>query len=185
MFSLILFFAGLVIGGTPGAPSEFLDQQMAGLQAIASSIGGSDNPEMTGFMLITWNNIRVSLLVMGLGLIAGIMPLFVLVTNGMIVGYLLSKISATGENVLLVVLKGLLPHAIFELSAVFLACAFGIRFGMTLIKGIFGSAFGTKEPWAPFVRTATGAVPAVIAVVAFLLIGALVESTITYWLVQS
>ncbi|XID90796.1 stage II sporulation protein M [Paenibacillaceae bacterium WGS1546] len=184
VFSFILFMAGVVIGGTPGAPTDLLEAQMQGVENIAKSIVESENPEWTAFKAITMNNVMISLLVMGLGIIGGIMPFFTLVVNGMVMGYLLSGLAANGENVFMLVVKGILPHGILELSAVFLACAFGMRFGVTLIKGIFGSAFGKTEPWQPFVNTATGAVPALIVVVAFLLLGAVVESTITYWLMS-
>lgn len=184
IFSIILFFAGMVIGGTPNAPTEYLEQQMKGLEGISNSIRTSDNPEWTAFLLITANNILKTIMAMGFGIVAGLMPISMLVLNGMILGYLLSGFSASGENVFMLVVKGLLPHGILELSAVFLACAFGIRFGLTLLGGIFGSAFGRKEPWQPFVRTATGAVPALIVIVVFLLLGAVVESTITYWLMK-
>ncbi|TVX95602.1 stage II sporulation protein M [Cohnella terricola] len=185
IFSAMLFFAGVVIGGTSGAPADFLEQQIKGVKAISDSIVKSETPEWTAFLLITANNIFSTLMVMGLGIIAGIMPLVMLVSNGMILGYMLSILSDKGENMFLLIVKGILPHGIFELTAVFLACAFGLRFGMTLIKGIFGSAFGKKEPWQPFVRTATGAVPALIVVVVLLLLAAAVESTITLWLSKS
>ncbi len=136
------------------------------------------------FLLITANNIFASLMAMGMGIIAGIMPIYTLVANGMVLGYLLSQFSESGENMFMLIVKGLLPHGILELPAVFLACAFGIRFGMTLIRGVFGSAFGKKEPWQPFVRTATGALPAIIVVVVLLLLGAVVESTVTFWLMK-
>jgi len=185
--SIVLFFAGLVVGVTTEGRIGFLDQQLSGIKSISDSIRDSDNPELTGFVLIVLNNLRASLLVMGLGVIAGIMPVFALVSNGLVVGYVLARLSADGGNVWLLVVKGLLPHAVFELTAVFLASAFGIRFGMTLIKGIIGSVSGTAktDPWQPFVRTATGAVPAVIVVIALLVFAAVVESTFTSWLVST
>ncbi|WP_372633990.1 stage II sporulation protein M, partial [Cohnella sp.] len=135
IFSIILFFAGMVIGGTPNAPTEYLEQQMKGLEGISNSIRTSDNPEWTAFLLITANNILKTIMAMGFGIVAGLMPISMLVLNGMILGYLLSGFSASGENVFMLVVKGLLPHGILELSAVFLACAFGIRFGLTLLGG--------------------------------------------------
>jgi len=179
IFSVMLFFAGMVIGGTSSAPTEFLEQQMKGVESIARSIHESDNPEWTGFLLIVINNVFKTIMAMGFGIIAGLMPISMLLLNGMILGYLLAGFSANGENVFMLIVKGLLPHGVLELTAVFLACAFGIRFGMTLIRGIFGSAFGKKEPWQPFVRTSIGAVPALVAIVVLLLIAAVVESTIT------
>jgi stage II sporulation protein M len=185
IFSIILFFAGMVIGGTPNEElAGFFENQLKGIQSISNSISTSSNPEMTAFMLITLNNVYITIMAMGLGIIAGIMPAFMLVSNGMVMGYLLSGFSAAGENVFLLIVKGLLPHGILELSAVFLGCAYGMRYGITLIKGIFGSAFGKENAWQPFVRTAIGSVPALIAVVVLLLLGAIVESTITYWLMK-
>ncbi len=184
IFAVILFFAGMVIGGTPNAPTEYLESQLQGIATLSNSIKNSDTPEIMAFLLITANNIFASLMAMGMGIIAGIMPIYTLVANGMVLGYLLSEFSESGENMFMLIVKGLLPHGILELPAVFLACAFGIRFGMTLIRGVFGSAFGKKEPWQPFVRTATGALPAIIVVVVLLLLGAVVESTVTFWLMK-
>ena len=56
IFSIILFFAGAVIGGTPDAPAEFLEQQIKGIAAIANDAKAADNPEFTMFLLITMNN---------------------------------------------------------------------------------------------------------------------------------
>lgn len=184
VFAIILFFAGVVIGGTPNAPAAFLEQQLKGLESISNSVRASDNPEATMFWLITLNNVFNTLLVMVLGLIAGIMPIVMLVSNGLVIGFLMSEVASEGHNVWSMVIKGLLPHAFFELSAVFLACAFGMRFGVTLFKGIMGSAMGRERPWQAFSATATGAVPALIAIVALLLIGAVIESTVTYWLMS-
>lgn len=184
IFSVILFFAGIVIGGSNSAPVEFLESQLKGISQIADAARKSETPELTMFLLIAANNIFKSIMVMALGIVAGILPIVMLVANGLILGYLLSGIADNGQNVWLLIVKGLLPHGVLELSALFLACGFGIRFGMTLIKGIAGSALGKSNSWQPFVRTATGSVPALIVVTVVLFIAAVVESTITYWLMS-
>lgn len=184
IFSIILFFAGMVVGGSPGAPTEWLNQQLKGIERIANTVQNSNTPELTMFSLIAANNIFVSILAMALGIIAGLFPLFMLVTNGMVLGYLFNGIAEEGHNVWLIVVKAILPHGIIELAAVFLACAFGLRFGMTLLKGILGSILGKEQAWQPFVRTATGSVPGLILVTIMLVIAAVVESTITYWIVN-
>ncbi|MFC5401787.1 stage II sporulation protein M [Cohnella soli] len=184
IFSAMLFFAGIVIGMAPDAPTDFLKDQIKGLASIAEDVNRSAHPERTMFFLVLMNNMTASFLAMLYGLAAGIMPVVMLVTNGLVIGFLIDKASGAGQSVWELVLKGLLPHGIFELTAVFLACAFGMRFGVTLLKGVFGSLFGKKLPWQPFVNTAKGAVPALIAIFVLLLIGAGVESTITYWLMN-
>lgn len=185
IFSIILFFAGMVVGGTDSAPGEWLEQQLTGISKIADTVEKSDTPELTMFILIAANNILKSILAMGLGIIAGILPIIMLVINGMIIGYLLGGFADNGVNVFELIVKGLLPHGIIELSALFLACGFGIRFGVTLFKGIVGSALGKSSAWQPFVRTAIGSLPALILVTVMLVIAAVVESTITYWLMNN
>jgi stage II sporulation protein M len=172
------------VGGSPSSPTEWLSQQLKGLEEIANSVKNSDNPELTMFKLIAANNIFVSILAMALGIVGGIFPVFMLVTNGMVLGYVLDGIAQEGHNVWLLIAKSLLPHGIIELIAVFLACAFGLRFGLTLIKGVLGSILGKEKSWQPFVRTAIGSIPALILITVMLVIAAVVESTITYWLVS-
>jgi stage II sporulation protein M len=184
IFSVILFFAGIVVGGSPNSPAEWLNQQLQGISQISKIVEKSDNPQLTLFMLIAANNIFKSIMAMGLGIIGGIFPIFMIVTNGMIIGYLLGGMAEEGNNVWLLIIKGLLPHGIVELSAIFLACGFGMRFGVTLFKGIAGSTLGKEKSWQPFVRTAIGSVPALIVVTVMLIIAAVVESTVTYWLMS-
>jgi stage II sporulation protein M len=184
IFAVILFFAGIVIGGSNSAPVAFLNSQLQGISQMADAARKSDSPELTMFLIISANNVFKSIMVMGLGIVAGIIPIIFLIANGLILGFLLSGIADHGENVWLLIIKGLLPHGILELSALFLASAFGIRFGMTLIKGIAGSVLGKSNAWQPFVQTASGSVPALILVTVVLVIAAIVESTITYWLMS-
>lgn len=184
IFSIILFFAGLVIGGSPGSPAAWLEKQLQGIAQISKMAERSETPELLLFMFIVVNNVVKSVLAMALGVIGGIFPVYMLVTNGMVMGFLLGEVADQGSNVWLLVVKGLLPHGVLELAAVFLACAFGMRFGVTLIKGIAGSVFNKPQPWEPFVRTSIGSVPALILVAALLLLAAIVESTVTYWLMS-
>lgn len=182
IFSIILFFAGVVVGGSDSAPADWLNQQLKGIGQIAESVNESNNPQLTMFRLVAVNNILISFMAMGLGIIAGIFPVFTLIMNGMVFGYLFGAIADEGHNVWMIIVKSVLPHGIIELSAVFLACAFGLRYGMTLLKGILGSMLGKENAWQPFVRTAIGSVPALILIAVLLIVAAVVESTISYWL---
>ncbi|KIL36350.1 hypothetical protein SD71_08285 [Cohnella kolymensis] len=184
IMSIMLFFAGLLVGGSPGAPAEWLAQQLKGLAQLSNIAHKSDSPELVMFFIIFLNNFLKAVLAMVLGAAVGLFPVYMLVANGMVIGFLLGEIADRGENVWLIVLKGLLPHGILELSAIFLACAFGVRFGVTLLQGIAGSVFGKDRAWHPFVRTAIGSVPALILVFTLLLAAAVVESTVTYWLMS-
>lgn len=183
IISLMLFFAGFFIGMTPDAPTEWLREQIAAVGNVAEELMSTDRPEWQLFWFILWNNVSKALMAMALGLLGGIFPILMLVMNGMVLGFLLGELSSAGANMWDVVVKSLLPHGVVELAAIFLACAFGIRFGFGLFRGIVGSLFGRETPWHSFKRTAIGAIPAAIVVVVLLLIAAIIESTLTFWLV--
>ncbi|MBO9599996.1 MAG: stage II sporulation protein M [Cohnella sp.] len=182
IFACLLFFASAFVGAAVDSQVDWLNGQLAQFDNIKEKIDGSDTPERTMFFILFGKNLLASVMAMGFGIMGGIMPIISLVVNGVLVGYVLRLISWNDQNVWLAIVKGILPHGIFELSAVFLACAFGIRFGLTFIRGISRSLTGKDEPWKPFARTAIGAVPGLMAIVVLLLIAALVESTVTYWL---
>ena len=184
VFACILFFASLFVGGSTNAPEGWMNGQLEEMDRLMKSAVGSDNPERAMFFLIIGKNLLASLMAMGFGIIGAIMPITVLVSNGMLLGYLLHTVSVGGGDVWGTIFKGLLPHGVIELSAVFLACAFGIRFGLTFVRGVWRSLMGKEEPWRPFARTAAGAVPGIAAICVLLVVAAAVESTITYWLVK-
>lgn len=182
IFAGLLFFASAFVGGATDTQVGWLNGQLEQFDQIKQTVEDSDNPEKTMFFIIFGKNLLASVLAMGFGIIGAIMPIAVLIINGMLIGYVLRLVSWSDQNVWEAVVKGLLPHGILELCAVFLACAFGIRFGFTFIRGIARSLTGKDEPWKPFVRTAIGTVPGFIAIVILLLFAAIVESTVTYWL---
>ncbi|MFC5528057.1 stage II sporulation protein M [Cohnella yongneupensis] len=185
IFACILFFASMFVGGSSDAPVDWMNGQLREIQKLRESIEGTDNPERAMFFLILGKNLLASLMAMGFGIVGAIMPIAVLVSNGMLIGYFISLVAHSDKNVWGVVAKGLLPHGIIELCAIFLACAFGVRFGITFIRGIWRSLTGKSEPWQPFARTASGAIPGIAAIVILLTVAAIVESTITYWLASS
>ncbi|MBW5449138.1 stage II sporulation protein M [Cohnella sp. CFH 77786] len=184
IFSALLFFAGIIAGGAPNSSVDWLSGQLQAIQDLADRAREADNPQLEFFWLILVNNLSKSVMAMYLGVVAGVLPLIMLVLNGMIIGFLFGGLADQGQNVWLLAAKGILPHGILELPALFLACGFGIRLGFTLIKGIFGSMLGKTEAWGAFVRTASGSVPALLLIALMLLIAAGIESTVTYWLVS-
>lgn len=187
-FGTILFFAGMVIGGINPAFHAFLNEQMKGLEQIASKIDASDNPQWTMFVLIFMNNAIKSIVIMYLGVFLGILPVFFLVVNGMLIGYLL-KASAElhgGGFVFELVVKGLLPHGILEIPAIIIACAYGMRFGVLILKAGRSFLFGRSQEGttgAELKQFVIRTVPVMVILTITLLIAAVIESTITLWLV--
>lgn len=186
-FSTILFLAGMVIGGTNPAFKAFLDGQLEGLGKLADMIDNSSNPTLTMIIFIFLNNAIKSVVVMYLGAMFGILPFFFLVVNGMMIGYLLKTTADLhgGGYVMEIIVKGLLPHGILEIPAIIIACAYGMRFGVLVLKAggslVFARSKSSglgRELESFTIRT----VPMVVYLTITLLIAAVIESTITTWL---
>lgn len=188
-FGFILFFAGMIIGGTNPAFKAFLDAQLQGLKQLSTIVDNSSNPTLTMFFVIFLNNAIKSIFVMYIGALFGILPFLFLVVNGMVVGYMLQQISVQhgGAYVIEIVVKGLLPHGIIEIPAIVIACAYGMRFGVLTFKGLGSSIFSRsklggigRDLEAFVIRT----VPVMVILTVSLLIAAIIESTITSWLLS-
>ncbi|MGG1555939.1 stage II sporulation protein M [Paenibacillus ferrarius] len=164
--------------------SFFLEGQLQGLKSVSQSLSAKGNPQLWYFIFIFLNNAVKSILIIFLGLFFGVLPLYMLVANGMILGYVLSL--QTNESTLSVVLKGILPHGIIEIPVILIACAYGLKVGMLVWK-MGGQLFLPVER-----RTARRELANVfrlsktliVAIVGLLLLAAIIESTLTYWLVH-
>jgi len=179
----ILFAAGMFIGGTNPAFEQYLTGQLRGIQDIAQSIDSSDNPTLTMFLFIFFNNAIKSVLIMYLGALFGILPIAFLLINGMILGYLYSMLNSQGESAAMIFLTGIAPHGIIEIPAILIASAYGMKFGMLTLRGIGGLLLQRRGIGAEYEFMAVRSVPMMIAIVAALLLAAIIESTFTAWLV--
>ncbi|MCK9862700.1 stage II sporulation protein M [Paenibacillus sp. ATY16] len=184
-FGFILFFAGLVVGGTNSAFSDYLEQQLKALGNVAESLEQTENPTLAFMVFIFLNNAIKSIFIIYIGAIFGIIPIFFLVLNGMVVGFLLQHVAETqGTGDMLTVVLGLLPHGIIEIPAIVVACAYGMKFGILLLKAIGRLVIPGKEAGKSgreieyfMIRS----VPVVVILTVALLVAAVVESTVSVW----
>ncbi|WP_127497531.1 stage II sporulation protein M [Paenibacillus glycanilyticus] len=184
-FGFILFFAGLVVGGTNSAFSDYLEQQLKALGNVAESLEQTENPTLAFMVFIFLNNAIKSIFIIYIGAIFGIIPIFFLVLNGMVVGFLLQHVAQTqGTGDMLTVVLGLLPHGIIEIPAIVVACAYGMKFGVLLLKAIGRLVIPGKEPGKSgreieyfMIRS----VPVVVILTVALLVAAVIESTVSVW----
>lgn len=164
--------------------SHFLEEQLKGLKSISQSLSNKDNPQLWYFFIIFLNNAIKSVIIIFLGLLLGVLPLFMLVANGMILGYVLSL--QTNESTLSIVLKGIVPHGIIEIPVILLACAYGLKLGMLVWKSVaqlfMPAASRTARP--ELLRILNLTKPLIVVIVVLLLLAAIIESTLTYWLVH-
>ncbi len=82
------------------------------------------------------NNAFKCLLVIVLGLGAGIAPVVFIMANGLILGIVIAVTMKTAS--LLYVLVGVVPHGVIELPMVFLSAAIGLKLGVDVLKALLG-----------------------------------------------
>jgi len=180
--SLIAFASGWAAGWTGYAGMDrFAAQSVEGMQHLADWIASTDDPQLWFFLIIFINNAVKAVLFVFLGAFLGLFPIFVLVVNGGMLGYLLQSEPAREIGALELFLKGILPHGILELPALFVACAYGIRFGFLLVRSLLLAATpeGRARAGAELVHFLTMLVPLILLVTAAMFAAAVIESTIT------
>jgi len=124
---IFVFFA--LIGFFVPAPASIAEQIMKIIQEILELTEGMSMAELINF--IFWNNLKVSFMGMVSGILLGIIPVLESMINGYLLGFVASK------TVLIdgfMSLWRIFPHGIFELPAVFISLALGLRMGVYLFQ---------------------------------------------------
>jgi len=74
-----------------------------------------------------------------LGSLFAVFTLFAMLVNGLMIGVVFALASThAGSSLLDMIVFGLMPHGIFELPAIFIAAAFGIKLGRVLLWPLAG-----------------------------------------------
>lgn len=115
-----------VIFPTPEQVSQQISQFM---KEIVEKTKDMSATELSGFIFL--NNVQSSFLGVALGIALGIFPVIFAISNGYIIGFV-ANMSVKEEGILS--LWKLLPHGIFELPAVFISFALGLRLGSSILK---------------------------------------------------
>lgn len=164
---------------------QLLIAQLEGLQSVAKSLEQSENAELSFFVFIFLNNAIKAVLVMLFGAFFGLAPLFFLVLNGMILGFVVEVSRSQGQDMAELIFKGLLPHGIIELPAIVIACAYGLKFGGLVISSLFSLGAEKRQHldarWETGLKQLAGAA---VWIVILLFVAAIIESTVTYNLLR-
>ncbi|WP_248928996.1 stage II sporulation protein M [Paenibacillus hamazuiensis] len=180
-----VFVVGIVLGyGYSDQFQSFIQSMMKALDELAKSVATKENPQASLFWLIFWNNVTKSLQIIALGIFFGVIPLFFLLTNGLLLGYIASI--QVQKDSLLLLIKGILPHGIIEIPAIILASALGLRLGVLIFKTTLKafSPLHRSNPAGELKAFILALVPACLLLVVCLLIAAIIESTFTFWLIK-
>ncbi len=131
---LSLFFLGVFIGCLMPlvAPSMSMEVWENVKRSLPSWLG---EPRTLLAILIFLNNFRTTILLIVLG-ITIVIPCLIVVINGFLVGLAASLAIRSGFDII-TVLIAILPHGVFEVSALIYSAVVGIYFGVWVIQKLF------------------------------------------------
>ena len=187
----LLLLGGLTIGfaGARIAPVASLliaAPLLDSLAATAARFTEAQDP-LTRTWVILSNNVRAAGLALVLGAALGLGPMLALLGNGLLAGLLIGL--ATGPQLPgvpvfpsnpLFLVASILPHGIFELPAILLAAAWGLKLGLA---PLLPSASGHRS--AVWRTTARESIAVLGLVLVLLVVAAVVEANFTLALVEA
>ena len=125
-FSIFIFIASGIFGFLNADRLSFIDKL---LEEIISQTVGLNSLELIFFIL--QNNLQSSLISLVGGIFFGVFPIINAITNGAVIGYVLSKsYQIAGPSII----WRLVPHGIFELPAIFISLGLGIKLGFSIFS---------------------------------------------------
>jgi stage II sporulation protein M len=184
--AVLLFLAGGVLGyvATAADPEAMLSRigvVLTLLREVGERVTRAESPLERAWPIFL-NNLRSVFVMMLGGLFFGLVPLAGSLTNGAIVGVVAAlgaRVSPVAVSPALLFLS-LAPHGIFELPALWLGAAWGMKLGLGWLAP---AAAGRRNE--TFLRTAREAVQVFVLATVLLFIAALVEANITAQIVRS
>ncbi len=176
LLSSFVFASGVVTGyffvsDFPEETQEIVEK----LKELFAS--GEEMTQFQIFLFILENNVTKLLLVLLLGIFAGIIPLFASFANGMILGLFGCLISESLSWKFFLV--GILPHGVIEIPVLILATAIGMRIGKVALWRLFGGKVGIKKELAKALKFY------IIVLVPLLILAAAIEAFITSAMLDS
>ncbi len=184
--STVIFMIGVWLGTQHVDMLKiFIEDQINSLRNTMQWISDSQNPQLWLLIVIFFNNFTKAIIFMFLGLAFGILPVIMLFVNGLLLGYVL--FAEHEMTIIELFVKGILPHGIIEIPAIILACAYGIKLGTLLAKSIVFKLISVQfeEVWSEFKHTLRLTKKIIVFLFFCFAIAALIESTISLWLMSS
>ncbi|WP_233005201.1 stage II sporulation protein M [Exiguobacterium aurantiacum] len=126
------------------------------------------------------NNTRVTLLAFLLGMIPLFIPYMFVVINAAVIGLVAMLVGFAGESVIRVIVLGILPHGITEISAILL----GAAMGLSLNRYIWKKLRGKKTDVTFKALFVAGVKTFLVIAVPLLAISAIIEAYVTPLLLQ-
>ncbi|MNO75141.1 hypothetical protein D3C76_661690 [compost metagenome] len=184
--AFVLFAIGVVLGtANSDALTSLVSADVAQLQEYSKKLSETAIPELSFFIFIFLNNAIKSVSVIFLGALFGILPLIFLLMNGVVLGWVVAMTSSQGVDLFDLIVRGLLPHGIIEIPAIIIASGYGLQFGYLILKGLGElGARDASERTVDLKAFLKSAGRGAFWIVILLLVAAIIESTLTFYLVS-
>lgn len=183
IISLLVFVLSVCIGIYSSKQDPEFAKQILGesyVKLTEANIEGGDpmaiyrsGKEIDGFLSILINNARVDILILGLGMLFGVGAIFVLVTNGIMLGVFQYYFWEQGQGVFRESVLTIWLHGTIEISTIALVGGIGLMAG----KGLLFP--GSYSRYQSFRLSAGNASKLLLAILPFTVIAAVIEAFIT------
>lgn len=162
-----IFLAFALIGFFIPAPDIFSKQIFEFIKEILGKTEGMSQGQLIKFIFL--NNIQSSFLGMVFGVFLGIFPVISAIANGYLLGFVANF--AIQEDGIFSLWR-IFPHGIFELPAVFISFALGLRIGASIFN---------KKRFRKFNENFVSCLKVfVLIVIPLLIIAAIIEGTLIF-----
>jgi stage II sporulation protein M len=171
----LLFFLGIAIGFMfRHVFLHMLVPEWHRLQRMAELLKERNNVFLTIWIIFS-NNLRIVSAMVVFGVFFMVVPLGMVLVNGIVLGVLFHALSGVSlQWMALVIASGILPHGILEIPAFLIAGAFGIKIGWSWLRPLPGGS--RLQSLGHAYREA---VPVCLAAIGLLAASAVVEATVT------
>jgi stage II sporulation protein M len=134
--TFLLFFATITVGWVGSAQNPAVGQELMKLfeKEVAGQMDGTDSVDMC--LKLFANNLQACILLFLGGASFGILTIFIMSLNGIVIGAIMELVSK--DHSALFVAAAILPHGIFEIPAFIIAGALGILLAQSLIAEWYG-----------------------------------------------
>jgi len=133
---LLLFLATVTVGWVGSAQNPAIGEELIKLfeKEVAGQIDGNNPADMC--VKLFFNNFQACILLFLGGATFGILTIFIMSLNGIVIGAIMEMVSK--EHTALFVAAAIVPHGIFEIPAFIISGALGILLAQSLIAEWYG-----------------------------------------------
>lgn len=181
----LIFLLSIVGGYIINPNNELIIASFEKLNELAKDIVEKESV-LYSIATIFLNNLKVAFFMIVIGTFFGIYPIFMLSFNGIFIGIFIRMFVENGQPVPLLIF-GLLPHGVFELAAIIMAAAYGMKLGFAVFRTLVSYLRGIKitDYKLRFSNMIKQTLVFLFGITVILFVAAVIESTLSLLLIKN